>query len=43
MPDTTTDKKAASPDEAAKLERARVLSEALPFMQRYDKRTVVVK
>ncbi len=43
MPDTATDKKAASPDEAAKLERARVLSEALPFMQRYDKRTVVVK
>ncbi|MBX3492989.1 MAG: acetylglutamate kinase [Parvibaculum sp.] len=43
MPDTTTDGKAASPDEAAKLERARVLSEALPFMQRYDKRTVVVK
>ncbi|MBO6636081.1 MAG: acetylglutamate kinase, partial [Parvibaculum sp.] len=27
----------------AKLERARILSEALPFMQRYDKRTVVVK
>ncbi len=26
-----------------RLERARVLSEALPFMQRYDKRTVVVK
>ena len=43
MPDTTTDKSAASSDEAAKLERARVLSEALPFMQRYDKRTVVVK
>jgi acetylglutamate kinase len=43
MPDTTTDRKAASLDEAAKLERARVLSEALPFMQRYDKRTVVVK
>ena len=43
MPDTTTDKSAASSDEAAKLERARVLSEALPFMQRYDKRTIVVK
>ncbi|PKQ07752.1 MAG: acetylglutamate kinase [Alphaproteobacteria bacterium HGW-Alphaproteobacteria-11] len=43
MPDTTTDGQAASPDEVAKLERARVLSEALPFMQRYDKRTVVVK
>ncbi|MEX1152265.1 acetylglutamate kinase [Parvibaculum sp.] len=43
MPDTTTDRKAASLDDAAKLERARVLSEALPFMQRYDKRTVVVK
>ncbi|MDP2123227.1 MAG: acetylglutamate kinase [Parvibaculum sp.] len=43
MPDTTTDRNAATPDEAAKLERARVLSEALPFMQRYDKRTVVVK
>lgn len=26
-----------------RLDRARVLSEALPFMQRYDKRTVVVK
>jgi acetylglutamate kinase len=25
------------------VERARILSEALPFMQRYDKRTVVVK
>ena len=25
------------------LERARILSEALPYMQRYDKRTVVVK
>ncbi|MCE9650990.1 MAG: acetylglutamate kinase [Parvibaculum sp.] len=25
------------------MERARVLSEALPFMQRYDKRTIVVK
>jgi acetylglutamate kinase len=29
--------------DAARTERARVLSEALPFMQRYDKRTVVVK
>jgi acetylglutamate kinase len=26
-----------------RVERARILSEALPFMQRYDKRTVVVK
>ncbi len=36
MPDTTN-------RDDAKLERARILSEALPFMQRYDKRTVVVK
>ena len=36
MPDTTK-------NDDAKLDRARVLSEALPFMQRYDKRTVVVK
>jgi acetylglutamate kinase len=30
-------------DDARDMERARVLSEALPFMQRYDKCTVVVK
>jgi len=36
MPDTTN-------RDETKLERARILSEALPFMQRYDKRTVVVK
>jgi acetylglutamate kinase len=30
-------------DDAKDMERARVLSEALPFMQRYDKRTIVVK
>jgi len=30
-------------DDARDMERARVLSEALPFMQRYDKRTIVVK
>lgn len=36
MPDTTK-------SDDTRLERARVLSEALPFMQRYDKRTVVVK
>ena len=30
-------------DDAKDIERARVLSEALPFMQRYDKRTIVVK
>jgi len=29
--------------DAAWLDRARILSEALPYMQRYDKRTVVVK
>ncbi|MDO9127745.1 MAG: acetylglutamate kinase [Parvibaculum sp.] len=40
MPDT--DKGAKAQDDA-RLERARILSEALPFMQRYDKRTVVVK
>ncbi|MFN3934521.1 acetylglutamate kinase [Parvibaculum sp.] len=36
MPDTTK-------SDDTRLDRARVLSEALPFMQRYDKRTVVVK
>lgn len=36
MPDTTK-------SNDTRLDRARVLSEALPFMQRYDKRTVVVK
>lgn len=36
MPDTTK-------NGDTNLDRARVLSEALPFMQRYDKRTVVVK
>lgn len=40
MPDT--DKGAKAQDDA-RLARAQVLSEALPFMQRYDKRTVVVK
>ncbi|WP_424467924.1 acetylglutamate kinase [Parvibaculum sp.] len=30
-------------DDARDMERARVLSEALPFMQQYDKRTIVVK
>lgn len=30
-------------DDAKDIERATVLSEALPFMQRYDKRTIVVK
>ncbi|KAB7742889.1 acetylglutamate kinase [Parvibaculum sedimenti] len=30
-------------DEARDLERANVLSEALPYMQQYDKRTIVVK
>ena len=30
-------------DDAKDIERARVLSEALPFMQQYDKRTIVVK
>ncbi len=30
-------------DDARDIDRARVLSEALPFMQRYDKRTIVVK
>ena len=37
--------KTNTPDniEESWLERARILSEALPFMQRYDKRTVVVK
>lgn len=33
----------AAQAEDPRLERARILSEALPFMQRYDKRTVVVK
>tara|TARA_R110002110_G_scaffold70800_5_gene189535 strand:+ start:4082 stop:4999 length:918 start_codon:yes stop_codon:yes gene_type:complete len=41
MPDTT--EKGAETQDGAKLDRARILSEALPFMQRYDKRTVVVK
>lgn len=37
--------KTNTPDniEESWLERARILSEALPYMQRYDKRTVVVK
>ncbi len=30
-------------DDAKDIDRARVLSEALPYMQRYDKRTIVVK
>tara|TARA_R110000824_G_scaffold118960_15_gene272331 strand:- start:19201 stop:20145 length:945 start_codon:yes stop_codon:yes gene_type:complete len=30
-------------DDARDLDRANVLSEALPYMQRYDKRTIVVK
>jgi acetylglutamate kinase len=33
----------AAQQEDPRVERARILSEALPFMQRYDKRTVVVK
>lgn len=41
MPDTT-DKGTGARDDS-RLERAQILSEALPFMQRYDKRTVVVK
>lgn len=36
-------KKDATPQDDPRVERARILSEALPFMQRYDKRTVVVK
>lgn len=36
-------KKGAAPQDDPRVERARILSEALPFMQRYDKRTVVVK
>jgi acetylglutamate kinase len=36
-------KKDAAPQDDPRVERARILSEALPFMQRYDKRTVVVK
>ncbi|MDZ4382689.1 MAG: acetylglutamate kinase [Parvibaculum sp.] len=36
------EKDAAQQDDP-RVERARILSEALPFMQRYDKRTVVVK
>ena len=35
--------KGAAQQEDPRVERARILSEALPFMQRYDKRTVVVK
>jgi acetylglutamate kinase len=36
--------KTHTPEEDARnLERARILSEALPYMQRYDKRTIVVK
>lgn len=39
-----SDKTSHNPDDDAKdVDRARVLSEALPFMQRYDKRTIVVK
>ncbi|MGK2740972.1 acetylglutamate kinase [Tepidicaulis sp. LMO-SS28] len=41
MPDKIQDKSEAL--DAAWLDRARILSEALPYMQRYDKRTVVVK
>ncbi|MEQ8268446.1 MAG: acetylglutamate kinase [Parvibaculum sp.] len=41
MPDTTD--KGAGAQDNSRLERAQILSEALPFMQRYDKRTVVVK
>jgi len=37
-----SEKDAAQQDDP-RVERARILSEALPFMQRYDKRTVVVK
>jgi len=35
--------KGAAQQDDPRVERARILSEALPFMQRYDKRTVVVK
>jgi len=39
-----SDKTSHNPEDDAKdIDRARVLSEALPFMQRYDKRTIVVK
>lgn len=37
------DSKDPMPGSADASDRARILSEALPFMQRYDKRTVVVK
>ena len=39
-----SDKTSNNPEgEAKDIDRARVLSEALPYMQRYDKRTIVVK
>jgi len=39
-----SDKTSHNPEDDAKdIDRARVLSEALPYMQRYDKRTIVVK
>jgi len=37
------DKKAGCGPQAHHIEKARILSEALPFMQRYDRQTVVVK
>jgi len=43
MSATPPDESAAQQDAQGWAERASVLSEALPFMQRYDKRTIVVK
>ena len=42
MPDMEKDK-TADAQTSEWVERARILSEALPYMQRYDKRTIVVK
>ncbi|MGB5093806.1 MAG: acetylglutamate kinase [Parvibaculum sp.] len=38
-----SDHSAPPPSHDSNADRARILSEALPFMQRYDKRTIVVK
>jgi acetylglutamate kinase len=43
MSDKAKDKAAAPQANSEWVERARLLSEALPYMQRYDKRTIVVK
>src|SRR5690606_1225817 len=43
MSATPPDESAIQQDAQGWAERASVLSEALPFMQRYDKRTIVVK